>query len=265
MKLAVVLVGIQGDENLGYTARAMANFGFRELVLVEPLANKGSGEAKSRAMHAKAVLQKARVCGGLKAALEACGADYSVATTSKTTPEHKLSRTALSAHEFAERFAGTNAKVAIVLGRETSGLTNREIAECDFIVEIPSSRGYAALNVSHAAALLLYEIFIANGNAGKRGKRLQAAKKQVKAQAVKKFAEIAELCGSVKNKRATTAAFGRLVARAPITGVEANAVLAVLSGALAGLGKPGKNPGAAGFRKKSGKGRACKTGKIKNN
>ncbi|MDP2908500.1 MAG: TrmH family RNA methyltransferase, partial [Nanoarchaeota archaeon] len=46
----------------------------------------------------------------------------------------------------------------ILFGREDSGLTNEEIMKCDFIVSIPASKEYPVLNISHAAAIILYEI-----------------------------------------------------------------------------------------------------------
>ena len=47
----------------------------------------------------------------------------------------------------------------MLIGREGTGLNNKEISKCDFIVTIPSSSKYPTLNVSHAASVILYEIF----------------------------------------------------------------------------------------------------------
>lgn len=226
MKIGVILVGIQGAENLGYAARAMANFGAGRLCLVNPVADAKSAEAISRAMHAQGILRRAEVFGSLEKALS--GFDYAVATTARTGIAGKVGRTAVSAREFASRFAKSNAKVALVFGREPSGLTNEEIAQCDFIVKIPSSGRYPSLNISHAVAVLLYELFAARAG----GKKFRGAKGAVRSQIVGRFRELAEECASVADKGATTAAFKRLVSRALITGKEANAVLAVLSCAL---------------------------------
>ena len=46
----------------------------------------------------------------------------------------------------------------MIFGRESNGLTNKEVEECDFVVAIPSSKKYSALNLSHAVAILLYEL-----------------------------------------------------------------------------------------------------------
>ena len=54
-------------------------------------------------------------------------------------------------------------KAGLVIGRESSGLTNEELSVCDVLLTIPTSKNYASMNISHAISIILYENFINNG------------------------------------------------------------------------------------------------------
>ncbi|NLX39743.1 MAG: RNA methyltransferase, partial [Methanothrix sp.] len=64
----------------------------------------------------------------------------------------------LSPRELADRLRGTAGEVALLLGREDDGLSREELAACDVVVSIPTSPEYPIMNISHAAAVLLYEL-----------------------------------------------------------------------------------------------------------
>ena len=70
-----------------------------------------------------------------------------------------VSRVAITPKQLAERIVSAKGTVAIVFGRESSGLTNQELEACDFIVTIPASQDYNVLNVATAASIIFYEIF----------------------------------------------------------------------------------------------------------
>lgn len=222
MRPIVILVEPEYEENIGLIARAAKNFGLTDLWLVNPKANYLSDKAISRAMHARDLLENARLFESLENAL--CCADFSAATTAIASKDKKIARNAITPKQLAENFRGTNATLAIVFGRESSGLTNKEIEQCDFIVNIPSSRIYRTLNVSHAAAIILYELFTC-----KQRRSFAVADKNTKQIMVKLFEQLAKELKAIRNKKATVASFKHLVSRAPITKREANAVIAVLS------------------------------------
>jgi len=225
MKAVVVLAGCEYEENMGMVSRAMKNFGLSELRLVSPKAAKNSGKARSRAMHAQDVLRKAKTYRSLGSALK--GADYSIAATAVTSKRAGGKRKALSPEQLSARFRDTNATLALVFGRESTGLSNREIDECDFIVTIPTSRKYSSMNLSHACAVLLYELF------GKKGRPLfKAAKGSTKGAAVKKFGELAEALPAIRDKKEVSSSFKHIVSRAPATEKELNAVTGVLAESL---------------------------------
>lgn len=160
MRLRVILVEPLYDGNVGSVARAMKNFGFEELILVNPCDIDDFGMAM--ASHAKDVLENARTVSTLEAAIE--GTDIIVGTTGKRMGNEQrhlrlhLRVPCLSPKELAEKLDGKDGTVALLLGREDCGLTNEELMVCDMVVSIPTSAVYPIMNLSHAAAVLFYEL-----------------------------------------------------------------------------------------------------------
>lgn len=156
--ITVVLVRPQNPENLGFIARAMANFDFQNLILIDPLCDKSSDESIKTSKHAHAILKKAKIkkynflYGGLKKEF-----GYVVGTTSVMGTDYNIRRTPILPDDFSKKIKNRNA--ALVFGNEGTGLLNEEIAACDYIVTIPTSKKYPAMNISHACAILLYELF----------------------------------------------------------------------------------------------------------
>jgi len=156
MKLRVVLVEPIYEGNVGSVARAMKNFGFSDLVLVRPCDIEDFGLAM--ASHAKDLIERARVVENLHEAI--AGANLVVGTTGVrglSTDRH-LRVPGLSPRELAERLQGTNGEVALLLGREDDGLSREELLACDIVASIPTSQEYPIMNLSHAAAILFYEL-----------------------------------------------------------------------------------------------------------
>ncbi len=155
--ITVVLVGIENAGNVGSIARVVKNFGLKELVLIDPKCDPQSKEAWDRAAHARDVLKKAVVAdfSCLKRY------DYIVGTTAKLGTDYNIPRIPMTPAELAKKLGGIDkkTKVAILFGRESFGLLNEEIQKCDFTVTIPASKVYPTLNVSHAVAVVLYELF----------------------------------------------------------------------------------------------------------
>jgi TrmH family RNA methyltransferase len=152
----VVLVGPRVDGNVGAVARSMANFGFAELCMVRPC--ELTEEAFRRAKHAGDILRGAQVVQSFEEAVADCF--HVVGTSGKVTPGEKhYIRIPLSPREFAERVEGVEEKVALVFGPEDTGLTQEELARCDVLVSIPAHEDYPVLNLSHAVAIVLYELY----------------------------------------------------------------------------------------------------------
>ncbi|MBI3036988.1 RNA methyltransferase [Candidatus Woesearchaeota archaeon] len=155
--LSVVLVEPETPGNIGSVARVMKNFGVRQLLLVNPKCSHLDGEAYGRAMHARDVLKEAVVVKNFGSCIRKF--DCAVATTSDLGSDYNVVRSPIAPNQFARQLKGKRGKIAIVFGRESSGLTTSEIAACDVLVTIQSSKKYPALNLSHSVAIILYELF----------------------------------------------------------------------------------------------------------
>lgn len=154
-RFRVVLIEPLNDGNIGAVARSMKNFGLDELYLVRPC--KIGEEATKRAMHGIDVLARARTVQSEDEAL--AGIEFVAATSGvKTANEKNFKRIAMSPKEFAEKLEGKDATVALLFGREDFGLDKEMIKRCDFLVTIPANPSYSILNISHAAAILFYEL-----------------------------------------------------------------------------------------------------------
>lgn len=186
-RLRLVLVGVEGEVNLGFIARLAENFEVDEFYLVAPRASlRAAARYAARAAHR---LDEAVVTEGLRDALEGCSL---AACTSAIAREDDVVRVPVAPWELASLALQAGGTVALVLGRESTGLTREELAECDVMVNIPSSPRYQALNVSNAAAILLYELYKARRSPAGPPRRLAPrAKLELMARYARALAEAA--------------------------------------------------------------------------
>jgi len=152
--LRVVLVRPKEEGNVGSVARAMKNFGFKELVLVDPC--KLDADARRFASHGRDVLKSAKKVKTFKEAIKGCS--YVVGTTGKSGGQKTPLRQGLIPEQIAERVAEATGKVALVFGNETSGLSNKDLELCDTMVRIPTNPKYPILNLAQAVCIMLYEL-----------------------------------------------------------------------------------------------------------
>lgn len=153
--ISVVLIEPENSENLGFIARVMKNFEIYSLYLVNPQCSHQDGKALMLSTHAKEILRKAKVVD--KEVLERF--DVLVGTTAMLGKASNVVRSPLTPEQLGKKLSSRKGKIGLVIGRESSGLTTEEVLMCDFVVTIPSSKTYPTLNISHAIAILLYEIF----------------------------------------------------------------------------------------------------------
>lgn len=153
----VVLVRTQFAGNLGSTARAMLNFGVRELLLVNPEADVHDSQARAMATHGESILDSARIVEALDEALIGCGL---VAATSAREGGIFRRQTVVRPEEAAARLveAMASGPVAVVFGPERTGLTDEEVTRCHLQIRIPTSAEYPALNLAQAVTICLYEL-----------------------------------------------------------------------------------------------------------
>jgi tRNA/rRNA methyltransferase len=161
-KIAVVLVTPQGALNVGAVCRVMANFGAADLRLVTPCEDYLGADARRMALKAQPLLRSARCFDHLEAAL----ADRH-RVIGATARRGKFRDGSQTPRRLGRHLAGLAAdtRVALVLGREDSGLTRAEVERCDTLVTIPTADAYPSLNLAQAATILLYEIYLAQHRA----------------------------------------------------------------------------------------------------
>lgn len=149
-----VLVNTSHPGNIGAVARAMKNMSLSELYLVEPKYFPHA-DATARASGADDLLEKATLCKTLEEALKGCELVLGSSARSR-----RLSWPTLTPRESMATISAVSpgAAVAIVFGRENSGLTNDEIAKCNYLVSIPSNPDYSSLNIAAAVQIFAYEL-----------------------------------------------------------------------------------------------------------
>ncbi len=157
--IRIVLVNTSHPGNIGAVARAMKNMCLGELALVNPI-RFPDAEATARASGADDVLANATVCDSLGEAITGCHLVFGVSARARSLTWPQLTPRECASVALRE---GARAPVALVFGRENSGLTNVELERCNYLVSIPSNPAYSSLNVAAAVQVLAYELLLASG------------------------------------------------------------------------------------------------------
>ncbi len=156
-QIRVVLVGTSHSGNIGSAARAMKVMGLTNMTLVAP-GCEVDGQAIALAAGASDIANNARVVNTLEDAVADCGLVIGTSARSRTLEWPMLDARACGQKAIQE--AATH-PVAIVFGRERTGLTNEELQTCHYHVSIPSNPDYSSLNLAMAVQTLCYEMRVA--------------------------------------------------------------------------------------------------------
>ena len=223
MEVIVIFLGAENEGNIGSLARVMKNFGLYRLILVSPKAKIGVKAFKS-AMHAQDVLKSVKVLESFDKAIE--DVDFVIGTTARLGWNYNVLRTPIFPDQLSilrER----EGKIAIVFGRESSGLTNEELNKCDVILTIPANPEYPTLNITHAAAIIFYELFKILRKS--MTERYRCATKVEKDKILEVFGELLEEIEYPSEKlQIAFRVFRNIVGRAFISGREAHTLIGVL-------------------------------------
>jgi len=153
----VILVEPQLGDNIGTTARAMANFGLSRLRLVKPRDGWPNPRAYVAASGADRILEEAALYDTVEAAIADC--TYVLATTARAHDQAKpVFGPEEAARVMAPRIAAGEA-VGVLFGRERYGLENTEVALTDAVVTYPVNPAFASLNLAQAVLVIAYEWF----------------------------------------------------------------------------------------------------------
>lgn len=154
MSVVFILVEPARAANVGAVARAMKTTGFNELRVVNTDLHQ-SDEASWVAHGSVDVLQQAQAFPDLASAL--AGIDFSIATTARQRGFHRTLINASEAARLSHERQAAQSKVAIVFGREDSGLNNQELSMLDAVSYIPLTVDFPSLNLAQAVMVYAYE------------------------------------------------------------------------------------------------------------
>ena len=152
MDIEVVLVNPVYEGNVGAVARVMKNFGYSELTLIDPC-ELGSF-ARAMASHAQDVLDAAR----LKTLEDVLVASNLVIGTTGIVGSKSHLRAPYQLARLGVKLSEMRGIASILFGAEDQGLSNEVLQECDIVVNVETSTRYPVMNISHAAAVILYGI-----------------------------------------------------------------------------------------------------------
>jgi tRNA/rRNA methyltransferase len=153
----VILVEPQLGENIGMAARAMGNFGLRELRLINPRDGWPNPQARSASAGADRILDEARLYQSVEAAIADCTLVFAA-----TARAHDQAKPVVGADEAARLMAlrlAAGERVGALFGRERYGLESHEVALADRTITLPVNPAFASLNLAQTVLVVAYEWF----------------------------------------------------------------------------------------------------------
>lgn len=152
--LRVVLVDVRNPLNIGAVARAMSNFGFPHLRLVNPY-DVAFRNARS-AVGAAATLENAEVFKTVAEAVADCSLVVGTTAVGHRDLQHSLTRLEPGANLIRAHLAA--GPCALLFGSEKFGLSNEDMSHCHWLMHIPTRDEHASMNLGQAVAVCLYEL-----------------------------------------------------------------------------------------------------------
>ena len=149
-----ILVRPQLGENIGATARALKNFNFSKLRIVNPLSGWPDQKAIATSVGAKNILQLSKIYNSVDKSIG--DLDQIFATTSRI---RKVNKKIISIFDLNKKIKKKQ-KIGIIFGSEASGLSNDELSYADYLVKIPTNKKFSSLNLSHSVILFCFQLFI---------------------------------------------------------------------------------------------------------
>ena len=154
-KIGFLLVKPQLPENIGFCARGLKNFGFKNLDLVNPKESWPNKKAIATSVGAKDILSKTKVYSNVKDAIN----KYDIVYASSAR-RRDINKRHLSFNQLIKSIQkNKKKKIGIIFGPEASGLSNEDIVYSNYIFKIPANKQFNSINLSHSVILICYEIF----------------------------------------------------------------------------------------------------------
>ncbi len=233
-----MLVATRNPLNIGAAARAMSNFGFTRLRVVNPY-EVAFREARS-AMGAAALLQSAVECASVADAVADCSLVVGTTALGHRELQHPLRRLEYGAR-LIRREMGTG-NVALLFGSEKFGLSNHDLSHCHWLMRIPARQEHGSMNLGQAVALCLYETIRDSRAAKKTPSRVRPASAEELERFTAMLLDALRASGYVNPRIAasTEQKVRRLVRRLNLPARDAEVWLGMWKQILWKLGYPGK-------------------------
>ena len=150
--ISFILHKPQLSENIGACARAIKNFNFDKLILVDPKPSFPNDKIIATSVGAKDIIKKSKVFDNLETALNKI--DYLIATTSRFRNKNikHIQLKDLKKIDYKK-------KIAFMFGSEASGLSNNEISYANYTMQIPANTNFKSLNLSHSLIIVAQTVF----------------------------------------------------------------------------------------------------------
>jgi len=159
--LRIVLVRTRNPLNIGAAARAMSNFGALDLRLVTPY-EKAFREAVS-AVGAAALLDNAQEFDSVQEAVRDCSLVVGTTAIGNRELQHELLSLETAGKKIRRKLA--NGRVAILFGSEKTGLSNRDLSHCHWLLRISTRVEHRSMNLAQSVAIVVYELSRGSRNA----------------------------------------------------------------------------------------------------
>jgi tRNA/rRNA methyltransferase len=157
-RLCVVLVNTRNPLNIGAAARAMSNFGFRDLRLVHPFEPSFREARSAVGTSASKVLAEACEYSSVAEALADCNLVIGTTAAARRELQHPLRTLGEVETTNLIRRKLTRGRVALLFGSEKRGLSNEDFSYCHWLLRIPTREEHGSMNLGQAVAVCLYEI-----------------------------------------------------------------------------------------------------------
>ncbi|MDX2154228.1 MAG: TrmJ/YjtD family RNA methyltransferase [Bryobacteraceae bacterium] len=198
-KLRVILVSPRNPLNIGAAARAMSNFGFRALRIVNPY-EVAFKEARS-AVNASAVLEAAESPATLAEAVADCTLVVGTTSAGPRELKHSLRRLEYGARLIRRHLEGGGV-VGLLFGSEKYGLSNEDLAHCHWLLRIPTREEHHSMNLGQSVAVILYELIRDARAARKTPEPVKAARGEQVERLTELLVEALETAGYMNPKTA---------------------------------------------------------------
>ena len=174
-KFGFILIKPQLGENIGACARSMKNFGFKKLKIVSPKFFFPNHKTKSTSVGAFDLINRAKVYNNTEEAIN----EFDI-IISLSARKRDVNKKHIKMRDFSNiLLAYKDKNIGLMFGPEASGLTNEDLSFSNYILQIPTSKNFKSINLSHSVTIICFEIFktLNNKSFSKKGKNIKISSK----------------------------------------------------------------------------------------